>query len=116
MQGRQVEIYGDGNYVRDYIYIDDLSECFFQCSVQKISSGIYNVGTGKGISIFEICSLIEKVIGERIHYQQYPIGKGQVMNNILDCSKIKQEIGWKSHTNMENGIRKMVSDMKVKYE
>lgn len=116
MQGKQVEIYGDGNYVRDYIYIDDLSECFFQCSGQKMSSGIYNVGTGKGISIFEICSQIEKITGKRIHYQQYPIGKGQVMNNILDCSKIKREIGWKSHTSMENGIRKMVSDMKVKYE
>lgn len=114
--GRQAEIYGNGNYVRDYLYIDDLSECILQCCVKEMQGGTYNVGSGKGISIFEICTTIESLTGKKMTYNQYPIGKGQVKNNILDCSKIKREIGWKSQMNMEDGIRKMLPLMVAKYQ
>lgn len=114
--GIRAEIYGNGNYVRDYLYIDDLSECFFRCSTQKIKSGIYNVGSGVGVSIFEICTLIERITDRKMNYSQHPIGRGQVMNNILDCSKIKQEIGWESYTSMESGVRKMLPIMMERYK
>lgn len=112
--GKRAEIHGDGNFVRDYLYIDDLSECFFLCCKQEMMSGTYNVGSGIGISIFEICAFIEKVTGRPMYYDQYQIGRGQVKNNILDCSKIKREIGWESHIGMECGIREMLSVMMMK--
>lgn len=114
--GKQAEIYGNGNYVRDYLYIDDLSECFFKCCRQEMKSGTYNVGSGKGVSIFEICGIIEKITGRKMHYNEHQMGKGQVTNNILDCSKIKWEIGWESHIDMEIGIREMVPFMMEKYK
>lgn len=107
MLGKQAEIYGDGNYVRDYLFIDDLSECILQCCKQEMQSGIYNIGSGKGTSIFEICAIIEQLTGKVMLYREYEIGKGQVRNNILDCSKIEQEIGWKAHVSVEDGIKKM---------
>lgn len=105
---QKVEIYGDGNYVRDYIYIDDLSECFFKCCEGKMKSGVYNVGSGKGTSIFEICKMIEQITGKKMQFIEHEIGKGQVTNNVLDCSKIEKEIGWKSYTKLENGIKKIL--------
>jgi len=114
--GKQAEIYGNGNYIRDYLYIDDLSECILQCCKQEMKYGIYNVGSGVGISIFEICAMIELLTGRKMYYNQHPIGRGQVENNVLDCSKIKQEIGWKSCTSMESGIRKMLPVMIAKYK
>lgn len=113
--GKQAEIYGNGNYVRDYLYIDDLSECILQCCVQEMQGGTYNVGSGKGVSILEICATIETLTGRKMNYNQYPIGKGQVKNNILDCSKIRFEIGWKSYMNMKNGIEKMLPIIAAKY-
>lgn len=114
--GRQVEIYGDGNYVRDYIFIDDLSECILQCCKKEMKSGIYNIGSGEGTSVFEICSIIERLTGKAMRYRKHDIGKGQVRNNILDCSKIEQEIGWKSHISVEDGIRKMLPSMLKSYQ
>lgn len=114
--GKQAEIYGNGDYVRDYLYIDDLSECIFQCCIQEMQYGTYNVGSEKGISILEICAMIESLTGRKMNYDQYPMGKGQVENNILDCSKIKHEIGWRSHISMECGIRKMLSAMTAEYK
>lgn len=113
--GKQAEIYGDGNYVRDYIYIDDLTECIMQVCQSKVESGVYNVGSGIGTSIFEICAMIERTTGRKMRYSQLEIGKGQVMNNILDCSKIEHEIGWKAHTDVESGIRKMFSIIRRQY-
>lgn len=115
MLGKQAEIYGNKDYVRDYLYIDDLSECILQCCVQEMQYGTYNVGSGKGISIHEICAMIESLTGRKMNYSQYPIGKGQVKNNILDCSKVKREIGWESHMSMEDGIKKMLASMEAKY-
>ncbi len=114
--GKQAEIYGDGNYVRDYIYIDDLMECIMQICCNKVKSGIYNVGSGKGTSIFEICAMIERITGIKMHCSQHEIGKGQVTNNILDCSKIEREIGWKSRTDVEAGIKKMFPIIRKQYK
>lgn len=106
--GKQVGIYGDGNYVRDYLFIDDLSECILQCCKKEVRSGIYNIGSGIGTSIFEICSIIERCTGKEMLYKEYELGKGQVRNNILNCSKIKSEIGWKANVSVEDGIKKMM--------
>ena len=103
-----VEIYGNGNYVRDYIYIDDLSECIFKCCQLKMKSGVYNVGSGKGTSIFEICKIIEQLTGKKMHFNEREIGIGQVMNNVLNCSKIEKEISWKTHTELEKGIKEIL--------
>ncbi len=105
--GKEAEVYGDGNYVRDYLYIDDLSECMLQCCRYKMESGIYNIGSGKGTSIFDICSMIEQITGKAMYYSEHEIGKGQVMNNFLDCSKIERMIGWKCSTGIKDGISKM---------
>lgn len=113
--GKQAQIYGDGDYVRDYIYIDDLTECIIQICQGNVKSGIYNVGSGKGTSIFEICAMIERITGRKMSCSQNVIGKGQVMNNILDCSKIQREIGWNSCIDVENGIRRMFSVIREQY-
>ena len=73
-----------------------------------MKSGVYNVGSGKGTSIFEICKIIEQLTGKKMHFNEREIGIGQVMNNVLNCSKIEKEISWKTHTELENGIKEIL--------
>lgn len=105
LQEKSVEIWGDGNAVRDYIYIEDLSECLHMCVQKDMKSGIYNVGSGVGTSIFEICSNIERIVEKKILYEEKKAGKSQVRNNVLDCSKIFDEIGWKPQVSMQQGLK-----------
>lgn len=114
--GETAEIYGDGNHVRDYIYVDDLSECFLRICKNRIQSGVYNVGSGKGTSIFEISTMIERITGRRMYCKQHEMGRGQVKNNILDCHKIKCEINWEPYIDVESGIRRMLPVMLRRYE
>lgn len=105
LHGKSVEIWGDGNAVRDYIYIEDLSRCLEMCVIKNMKSGIYNVGSGEGTSIFEICKNIERIVDKKILYEEKKAGKSQVRNNILDCSKIFNEIGWRPQIDMQQGLK-----------
>lgn len=105
--GRKAEVWGSLKCFRDYLYIDDLAECIYMCVNKDIDSGVYNVGSGVGTTISDICTYIENITGEKVNYIVKEAGSNQVKNNILDCSKIHQSIGWRSSITIENGIEKM---------
>lgn len=106
--GKNVEIWGDGNCLRDYLYIDDLCECIYRCLLLDIEEGIYNVGSSEGTSILEICELISAILGIELHRTVKPAYGVQVKNNVLDCSKIKEQIGWECEITMAEGISRML--------
>lgn len=105
--GREAEIWGDGNSVRDYLYIDDLVQAVFLCVEKEIDSGTYNIGSGVGTSIFEICDLIESVTHHKMNYVLKSANSNQVKNNILDCGKFCDCTDWKCTFNMYEGLIKM---------
>lgn len=107
LQGKEVEIWGDGDCLRDYLYIDDLCECIYRCVCQDIAEGVYNVGSGTGTSILEICEIISKATGRELHKTLRPAYGAQVKNNVLDPSKIEQQIGWKCRISMNEGVDRM---------
>lgn len=109
---KPVEIWGDGNCVRDYVYIDDLSRCIAICMEKDMESGIYNVGSSKGISIFEICHEIEAITKKSVNYIVKEAGKNQVRDNILECSKIYDAIGWKYSVEMQEGLERIYAEWK----
>lgn len=107
LQGKDVEILGDGNCFRDYIYIDDLCECIYCCLLTDIPEGVYNVGSGVKTSILEICEVISRVVGKEVQRTLKPAFGAQVKNNVLDCAKIKEQINWKCNISMNEGISRM---------
>ena len=56
----ELEFYGNLNNVRDYIYIDNASEYIYKIAISKEYNCIFNIGTGKGYTIEQVFSIIEK--------------------------------------------------------
>ena len=106
--GKNVEIWGNGNCLRDYLYIGDLCECIYRCLLLDIEEGVYNVGSGVGTSILEICEIISAMLGIELHQTLKPAYGVQVKNNVLDCSKIKEKIDWECEITMDEGISRML--------
>lgn len=106
---REVEVWGDGNSLRDYIYIEDAAECIYQCAAGYVENGIYNVGSGRGTSIFEICDVIEAVTGKEMKKILKPASDIQVKDNVLDCARIKRQVSWDCKLGLREGIEKMRS-------
>jgi len=98
----------DGTCIRDYIHVEDVASAhtlsleFLNKSEAPGKFEIYNVGTGKGITVLEMIHAMEKVSGKKLNYD---IGKrraGDVVQVYADYSKAKKDLGWDPQKNIED--------------
>lgn len=106
-----IEIWGDGNETRDYIYIDDLLTAFELSISYSGEENLFNVGGGKAYSINDIIRLVEEEVGRSFTNKEYKRDYvSEVKNNLLDCSLIKEELNWEPRISLEKGIH-MLKDL-----
>jgi len=101
----EVEVWGTGKPMREFLYVDDLADALIYLSENYSSGEIINVGTGEDITISDLCSIISKVVGYKgtIKFNtDYPDG---TYRKVMDVSKIF-ETGWRPTTTIEEGIKK----------
>ncbi|MCD8291947.1 MAG: NAD-dependent epimerase/dehydratase family protein [Prevotella sp.] len=92
LNNKPVEVWGDGSAIRDYIFINDLAEIFYQLIVQDVSNEAINIGSGRGYSVNDVLAFL-KIISKcdfRIDYQN--VRPVDVSNMVLDTSKMKRYI------------------------
>lgn len=111
----------DGTTIRDFIHVVDLVDAHIAIAErQKLSNppSLYNVGTGKGVSMREFVEACKAVTGEEIHiiYQEEP-RPGDYAEVYANVDKIRREVGWEAkYTNLEESLshawkfRKSIAD------
>ncbi len=107
LMNRPIEIWGKGTENRDYVYIDDLAECFEKLIAYAGDEVVFNVGSGIETSINQIIESVEMVTGKDVVkiYKQEKLC--QVSSNVLNCKRAEKELDWKAHTKLNDGIKKM---------
>lgn len=105
-QNKPITIFGDGENIRDYIYIDDLVNITKRIFDKKTRYSIYNVGSGKNFKIKEIVEAIKKVTGKKIKVNKLPKRDIDVRKISLNIKRIKKEAAYKNFYSLENGIEK----------
>jgi len=105
-------IIGDGNIVRDYIHIDDVSEAFVRSAISQVKSGAYNISSGYGLSINQIAELIDNAVGTRCLRLYSEVRTCDVPAIVLDPSLFINEAGWQPKLSIEEGIARMVSQFR----
>jgi UDP-glucose 4-epimerase len=103
---RPVVIFGDGENVRDYIYIDDLIEMTKLLFIKNTKHKIYNIGSGEGKTINELMSVIKKIVEKDIVTDKRPDRLVDVRRIILDTRRVSSEISYVPQTSLESGIKK----------
>ena len=103
-----VEIWGKGEIIRDYIYIDDfLDLCLSIITRHQWRKGgpyIYNVGSGQGHSIMELCNLIEEITTQKLN-KVFKESRGiDIPSVILNCDRVNAELSWKPKTLLKKGL------------
>ena len=97
-------IWGSGKPLREFLYVDDLSEAIKLIIDKDIDQQILNVGSSQEISIIDLAKLIKKVVcydGELTFDSTKPDGNPR---KLLDSSKMFS-YGWEPNTQLEDGIR-----------
>ena len=102
-ESKEVEIWGSGKPLREFMHVDDLSSAIEFLIRNEISNDILNVGSNEVVSIKELSKLIQKVVGFKgnlVFNQEYPDGNPK---KLLDSTQINN-LGWKSSISLEDGI------------
>jgi UDP-glucose 4-epimerase len=105
--GHPFTIFGHGNEIRDYIYIDDVSEVIARVVNSPASNVVFNVGTGVGHTSQEVIASITKHFDlpeVPLVYKSRRIG--DVRCSVLDMAKFEASYGWRCRTSLDEGLRR----------
>jgi UDP-glucose 4-epimerase len=107
LTGRRPHIFGDGEAVRDYLYVDDVVEGNV-LALEKGSGEMVNLGTGVGTSVNDIVRELQVItgFGEGAIYD--PARAGEVQRIYLDASRAKRVLGWTPKVTFAEGLRRTV--------
>jgi UDP-glucose 4-epimerase len=103
----KLELFGNINNVRDYIYIDNLVEYIYKISISEQKNEIFNIGSGEGYSLKEIFELIEKVFNKKLKIITKDLKTVNIKDNTLDISKINKIVKLSKKISVEEGIEKI---------
>lgn len=105
-KGDTIEIWGDGEVVRDYIFIDDLVEGIYKAATMDTQSRIFNLGSGTGHSLNEIVEVIRRITGQEVKVEYKAKRAFDVPKIYLDITRAREELSWTPVTSLEKGIEK----------
>lgn len=121
LEGRPIDVFGEGNMRRDFTYIDDIVTGIVACldnppsddGAQKAGGSIgphrlYNIGNNKSEELVRMIGLIEAACGREAEKRLLPIQPGDVRDTYADISAIQRDLGFVPATSIDEGVPRFV--------
>lgn len=112
VEGRELEIFGDGCQIRDFNYVDDVVEALLLAAASPLADGqIYNLG-GEPISLLDLARLMVEVNGGGGHrLVPFPPDRNRIDigNYRGDYTKIRTQLGWQPKTPLREGLARTLA-------
>jgi UDP-glucose 4-epimerase len=115
IQHGSIALIGDACHTRDYVYIDDVTDCLcllYRAITDGTAGGgrgplILNVGSGRGASLGEIAGIVQDVLGRELLVQVRPARRHDRPHVWLDCGRAERVLGWHARTCLRDGVLAM---------
>lgn len=108
LEGRTINLYGDGRQVRDVLFVDDLVEAFLAAwsSIESISGEAFNIGGGpeNTVSLLELLEMISSLGGSRVNVDFADWRVGDQRYYVSDTRKFAAATGWAPRVSVRTGI------------
>ncbi len=108
-EGKEIEMYGDGQTSRDYTYIGDIIQALSDCLVKVKGYQIINLGNSSPIKLCDLIAIIEEKMSKRAKIKRMGMQPGDVTTTFADISKAKSLLGYNPSTPIEEGIEKFIN-------
>jgi UDP-glucose 4-epimerase len=103
-RGTTMEIWGDGETVRDFLYIDDMVSALNLLIDMPTDNDTYNIATGTGLNLNQVKDIVESVCGKKLNVIYRKKRKTDVNSIALDSSRFIKKTGWQPKIAFEKGI------------
>jgi len=104
---KPIVIWGDGEVVRDYIYIGDVAEALVKAAGYDPSASgqrLFNIAAGEGYSLNQLVEIIRGVVNREVEVRYEPGRPEDVPQNVLDISMAKKHLNWKPKVTLTEGL------------
>jgi UDP-glucose 4-epimerase len=118
LRGEPLTVYGTGEYVRDYVFVDDVADAFLRAAAhaEKINGRHFIVGSGRGVTIrgaFElIAARVETLTGRRVPVitadPPAALSDLQQRHFVADPSRFSAATGWRPSWSLSDGIDRTI--------
>jgi UDP-glucose 4-epimerase len=113
LEGRTIQIYGDGSQRRDLVFVDDATDAFLRAGADDACNGeVFNVGGAHPISHRELTALLVDIAGAgRVEYVEWPAEKKaiDIGDFYADSSKFERAAGWTPTTHLREGLTRTLA-------
>jgi CDP-glucose 4,6-dehydratase len=110
-QGEAPIIRSDGTFIRDYLFVDDAVSAYMAMAENssKVAGESFNFGPNKPVSVLEIVSMIQKIMGVSIDPKILAIAKAEIHSQYLDSQKAEKMLNWRPVFSLEEGLKKTIN-------
>src|SRR5262245_12619613 len=108
MAGRTPTVFGDGQQSRDFVYVADAVQALIKAAAAppKVSGEVYNVGTGRSVTLLELIATLNKLLGTHIVPRHGPPRPGDIRHSRADISRARHDLGYEPVVSLEDGLRR----------
>jgi UDP-glucose 4-epimerase len=110
IQSRPIEVWGDGEVVRDYVHIADVVSAFVAATFGPSPNAAINIGTGEGTSLTELIEEIGSIVGSPPIVRYAAARSVDVPRNVLDVKRADELLDWRPSIQLNAGLRMVNSE------
>jgi UDP-glucose 4-epimerase len=104
LRGEPIQIWGDGEVVRDYLYAGDVADAMVKAALYEGRQHVFNIGAGRGHSLNELLARLEALLGRRVERTYLPGRRLDTPVNVLDIARAREHLRWTPETTLETGL------------
>jgi UDP-glucose 4-epimerase len=113
VEGGEIQIYGDGSQLRDFVYVDDATDAFLRAGASDACDGeALNVGGQSPVSLRDLVALLLEIAGSgSVRHVEWPAEKKSIDigSFYADSSKFKGAVGWEPSVSLRDGLTRTVA-------
>lgn len=110
LDGRPLEIRGDGEQTRDFTYVDNVVQANIAAAEHgSADARVFNIAAGSPRSVLELVATLEGILGRRLERTCVPPSPGDIRHSAADITRARRELGWAPTVGFAEGLRRTVA-------
>lgn len=118
LKGEPIPVYNNGDMIRDFTYIDDITDGVMLVSQSDLDDGKYtvlNIGRGEPVQLMDFIGALSKHLGVEANINMMGMQDGDVPRTMADTTRLKNEFGYSPSVSIDDGVAKFIEWYKGYY-
>jgi UDP-glucose 4-epimerase len=120
LEGKEIQVYGDGSQVRDFVYVDDVADAFLRAGASDVVNGdVFNVGGREPVSHRDLVAMLLEEAGRgSVRFVEWPDDKKRIDIGSFysDSSKFQRATGWRATVGLRDGLAQTLAYYRAHFD